>query len=142
MKIRLVGGAMLSVVAPGPGRAVCLGRSSSQFTIGVELEAVQLVEGVGLPALRQLLLVGQSEAVVVGRLRERLHSDVEVEICLAAMLERAGFVLAGPALLLALPLPSPGTRLPPVGPALRNEHASQGAYDSQASDDNRHPDWS
>jgi hypothetical protein len=58
------------------------------------------------------------------------------------MLERAGLVLAGPAFLLALPLPSPGTRLAPVRPALRDEDASQGADDSQASDDNRHPYWS
>jgi hypothetical protein len=48
-----------------------------------------------LPALRQLRL-GEAVAMAIGCFRQRLHGHVEVQICLAAMLERPGLVVSDP----------------------------------------------
>ncbi len=56
-----------------------------------------LREGVILPALPQLRLgEAVAVAVAVGSPCHGLHGHVEVDIRLAAMLERPGFVYAGP----------------------------------------------
>ena len=69
---------------------------------------------------------------------------VEVLEDLASMLERAGLVLAAPALLLANPFSSPGLVVAPVGPPLRQEPsgntACECAQDADAGNNERHPE--
>jgi hypothetical protein len=104
IEIGVVGIVVLPVDAPGPRRAICLRGSPCQLAVGVELQAVQLLGRVILPAVGQLRL-GEPVAVAVGRPRQRLHRHVEVEVRLAPMLERPSLILAIPLLLLAFALP-------------------------------------
>ncbi len=93
--------------------------------ICVAREEVRVLPPRGHPTPRSAQF--RTVAVVVARPRQRLHGHVEIGKRLAAVLERPSFILASPALVLALPFTRPGLLLAPVGPALRDKHASQGA---------------
>ena len=74
---------------------------------------------------------------------QRLNGHVEVDVSLAAVLERAGLVLPDPTLMLALPLPSPRLALSPDGPSLRDEQTAkpggESAQQTHTSDEEWHP---
>jgi hypothetical protein len=94
-----------------------------------------------VPAVEQLRVLGEATAVVIGRTSKRFQRLVEVGIRLTSILERASFIVTGPALTFTLSLSTPGLVFTSVGPALcdepTGETGGQGAEYAHASDDER-----
>ena len=117
----------------------------SKTPIGVETQACELGESVGIPVKGQLRSVVEAIAVVIGSPSQRPHGLVEVLEHLPPVLERTGFVLTSPSLSFPLSFSSPSLVLTLVGPSLCDEPAgdasSQGPQHADAGYYQRHPKW-
>ena len=98
-------------------------RRQQDATIGVETQACELGQSVGMPVERQLRSVIEAIAVVIGSPSQRLYGLVEVLEDLPPVLERTSFVLTSPSLSFPLSFPSPSLVLTLISPSLCDEPA-------------------
>ena len=124
VKLWVVGIVVFCVLPPRPSCSVRSRSRGGNATIGIQAQARELREGVGVPVERQLRSAIEAVAMVIGSASERLYGLVEVLEDLSPMLESPSFVIASPSFPFPFSFTSPSPILAFVSPSLCDEPAS------------------